>query len=82
MLLPSLQNVLNTDMRVKVHVLAPLPERKVILAVPDGASVSALEAQVRASVPGLRGDVVLEVDGFELLSGQVAEVLQPADVVT
>ncbi|KAL1408178.1 hypothetical protein Q8F55_004983 [Vanrija albida] len=71
-------------MRVKVHVLAPLPERKVILAVEDGASVAQLAAQVCAGVLGgvRASDLALEVDGFELLGGRVAEVLEADDVVT
>jgi hypothetical protein len=78
-------------MRIKLHTLAPLPERKVLFPVNSAHTVAALAEQVCASVitpaisrgrPPRAHELVLEVDGFELLPNSSANVLEQNDVVT
>lgn len=72
-------------MRVKLHVLAPLPERKVVLPLHKGATIRAVAEGVALALLGgqVRGDdLVLEVDGFELLPDSSADVIDASDVVT
>ncbi|KLT42748.1 hypothetical protein CC85DRAFT_302072 [Cutaneotrichosporon oleaginosum] len=72
-------------MRVKLHILPPLPERKVVLPLQPGVTIGAFAEGVALALIGgaVRGtDLLLEIDGFELLPDTAADILNPDDIVT
>lgn len=74
-------------MRVKVHTLAPLPEVKVLILLGEKESVKDLAQRLVSSVLAPAStcspsDLLLEVDGFQLLFDSPASVIEPSDVVT
>lgn len=64
-------------MRVKVHVAPELGERRLLL--PLGEYVGSLVPHLRAA--GVQGDVLLEVEGYEVLTNSPASVLHKDDVI-
>lgn len=64
-------------MRVKVHVAPELGERRLLL--PLGAEVGSLLPHLRAA--GVQGDLLLEVEGYEVLFDSPSNVLDRNDVV-
>lgn len=64
-------------MRVKVHVAPELGERRLLL--PLGAQVGSLLPHLQAA--GVHGDLLLEVEGYEVLPDSPSSVLDKNDVV-
>lgn len=80
---------LRTPMRVRLQLLAPFEESKVLLPLsPNISTVSELKKHVRSSLTSVLSlstspkDLLLEVDGFELLAGSSVGVIEGSDVVT
>lgn len=76
------------QMRLKLSLIAPFPTSKVLLPVPaDVSTVVQLKRHIRKSLSTVDGltsssrELVLEIDGFELLSGSEVGVIEPGDVV-
>lgn len=77
-------------MRIRVHLLAPFADIKLLLPVPDTVqTVSDVKRYARQSLSSLRElaqsskDLLLEIDGFELLPGSLLkDVVEDKDVVT
>lgn len=75
-------------MRLKLSLLAPFPSIKVLLPVPEHVkTVIHLKRHIRQSLSvvheltGSSRDVVLEIEGFELLGGSEMDVIENGDVV-
>ena len=77
-------------MRVRLQLLAPFKESKLLLPLPATiATISDLKKHVRQSLSTVRDtapstkDILLEIDGFELLAGSlVCDVVEEKDVIT
>ncbi|KAK4685082.1 hypothetical protein P7C73_g5071, partial [Tremellales sp. Uapishka_1] len=76
-------------MRLRVSLQSPFPPQKLLLPLPATLStVAALKSHLISSLSNLshlkKGkELVLEIDGFELLSGSlVGEVIREGDVIT
>ena len=77
-------------MRVRLQLLAPFRESKLLLPLPTTIStISELKKHVRQSLSTVRDtapstrDILLEIDGFELLAGSlVRDVIEEKDVIT
>lgn len=79
--------ILRAAMRVKIHTVAPLTERKVLLPVDGHLTIAQLTERVCDSVltddrPISPEQLALEVDGFELLADSTTAVLEKSDIVT
>jgi len=75
-------------MRVKIHSGAPLPEHKFLLPVTASETIAQLADRVRASLVAISSasvppahELLLEIDGFQLLDDSTADVLEANDVV-
>jgi len=77
-------------MRVRLQLLAPFKESKLLLPLPTTTStISDLKKHVRQSLSTVRDtapstrDILLEIDGFELLAGSlVSELVEERDIIT
>jgi hypothetical protein len=76
-------------MRLKLSLLAPFPSSKVLLPVPQEVkTIVQLKRHIRKSLSGVNEqttssrEIVLDVDGFELLSGSEVGVIERDDVVS
>jgi hypothetical protein len=77
-------------MRVRLQLLAPFRESKLLLPLPATIStISELKKHIRQSLSTVRDtapstkDILLEIDGFELLAGSlVRDVVEEKDVIT
>jgi hypothetical protein len=77
-------------MRIRVQLLAPFADAKLLLPLPDSVqTITDVKKFARQSLSSLRElaqsskDLLLEIDGFELLPGSlVKDVVEDKDVVT
>jgi hypothetical protein len=77
-------------MRVRLQLLAPFRQSKLLLPLPATIStISELKKHIRQSLSTVRDtapstkDILLEIDGFELLAGSlVRDVVEEKDVIT
>jgi hypothetical protein len=77
-------------MRIRLQLLPPFKEGKLLLPLPDTVTtVTELKKHVRQSLSTVRDivqstkDILLEIDGFELLPGSlVKDVVVEKDVIT
>ena len=77
-------------MRVRLQLLSPFKEAKLLLPLPDTIrTVTELKKHVRQSLSAVREiapsnkDILLEIDGFELLPGSLVKgVVEDKDVIT
>lgn len=76
-------------MRVRLHLVAPFDDSKVLVSLPkDAQTISDIKKHVRQSLSNVLAlttspkDLLLEVDGFELLAGSAVDIIESTDVVT
>lgn len=76
-------------MRVRLQLLAPFDGSKVLVSLPSEArTVSDLKKHIRTSLSSVLAlssssrDLLLEVDGFELLAGSSLDIIESGDIVT
>jgi hypothetical protein len=77
-------------MRIRLQLLSPFKEGKLLLPLPDTIpTITELKRHIRQSLSTVRDiaqstkDVLLEIDGFELLPGSlVKDVVEEKDVIT
>lgn len=76
-------------MRVRLQLLAPFEESKALVLLPsDVQTIHELKRHLRQSLSTVLAltsspkDLLLEIDGFELLPGSSTDIIEPSDVVT
>lgn len=76
-------------MRIRLQLLPPFEESKALVLLPlDVQTILGLRRHLRHSLSTVLAlttspkDLLLEIDGFELLPGSSIDVIEPADVVT
>lgn len=77
-------------MRIRIQLLPPFAETKLLLPLPDSVrTITDAKRFARQSLSSLQEiaasskDLLLEIDGFELLAGSlVKDVIEDKDVVT
>ena len=76
-------------MRIRLQLLAPFEESKALVLLPlDVQNIHGLKRHIRQSLSSVLAltstpkDLLLEIDGFELLPGSSINVIEPTDVVT
>ena len=76
-------------MRIRLQLLAPFEESKALVLLPeDVRTIHELKRHVRHSLSTVLSltstpkDLLLEIDGFELLPGSSINVIESSDIVT
>jgi hypothetical protein len=76
-------------MRIRLQLLAPFEESKALVLLPeDVRTIQGIKRHIRQSLSTVLAltnspkDLLLEIDGFELLPGSSVDIIESSDVVT